>query len=95
MHVSAQRAGTLASLLYKVEKSSVRLSVCLSICTFGMLIAQLCQHGLKPDLFEMKAESLYITMYILQAYSTYHSLAGVPRRRRCKQPLICKATGQV
>ena len=26
-----------------------------------------------------------------QAYSTHHSSTGVPRRQRCKHPLICKA----
>ena len=29
----------------------------------------------------------------LQAYSTYRSLTGVPRRPRCKQSLTRKATG--
>ena len=47
-------------LLYKAEKLSV---VCLS-ALFGMLISQLCQHGLKWDLLEVKAVSLRITKFI-------------------------------
>ena len=50
------RAGTLASLLYKAEKPSV----CLSVTP----ISQQCQHQSKRDLFEMKAESSKTTKYI-------------------------------
>ena len=79
-------------IYYIKQKShlSVCLSVRLSVYTFGMLITQLCQHGLKRDLLEMKAVSLRITKFIfteslfLQAYGTHRFSTGVPRRRRCK-----------
>ena len=64
MHLH-DRAGTLASLLYKAEKPSVCLSVCLSVCV--TLISLLCQHGLKRDLLEMKAVSLRITKFIFKS----------------------------
>ena len=50
------RAGTLASLLYKAEK----LSVCLTITP----VSQQCQYRSKPDLLEMKAESSGTSEYI-------------------------------
>ena len=62
MHLH-DRAGTLASLLYKAEKPSVCLSVCPS-ALFGTLITQPCQHGLKRDLLEMKVVSLKMTKFI-------------------------------
>ena len=40
--------------IYYIKLKS-RLSVCLSVCIFGTLITQPCQHGLKRDLLEMKA----------------------------------------
>ena len=46
-------------ILYKAEKPSVCPSA-----LFGMLITQPCQHGLKWDLLEMKAMSLWITKFI-------------------------------
>ena len=45
------------NLLYKAEKK-------LSVCIFGTLITQPCQHRLKRDLLEMKAVSLRITKFI-------------------------------
>ena len=62
MHLH-DRAGTLASLLYKAEKPSVRLSVCLTVTP----VSQLCQHGLKRDLLEMEAESSGTTKYIFKS----------------------------
>ena len=62
MHLH-DRAGTLASLLYKAVKLKSCLSVCLS-ALFGTLISHPCQHGLKRDLLEMKAVSLRITKFI-------------------------------
>ena len=59
MHLH-DRAGTLASLLYKAEK----LSVCLSVYIFGTLITQQCLHRLKRDLLEIKAVSLNNTKFI-------------------------------
>ena len=50
------RAGTLASLLYKAEK--------LSACIIGTLITQYSLHGLKWDLLKIKAVSLSITEFI-------------------------------
>ena len=58
-------AVTLASLLYKAERQSVCPSVYLSVCV--TLISQLCQHGLKRDLLEMKAVSLRITRFIFKS----------------------------
>ena len=55
MHLH-DRAGTLASLLYKAEKPSVRLTV--------TPLSQQCQHRSKPDLLEMKAESSGTSKYI-------------------------------
>ena len=55
MHLH-DRAGTLASLLYKAEKPSVRLTV--------TPVSQQCQHRLKPYLLEMKAESSGTSKYI-------------------------------
>ena len=55
------RAGALASLLYKAEK----LSVCPSVGV--TLTSQLCQHGLKRDLLELKAVSLRITKFIFKS----------------------------
>ena len=46
-------------LLYKAEK----LSVCLSATP----ISQPCQHGLKPDLLEMKAESSGMTKFVFKS----------------------------
>ena len=62
MHLH-DRAGTLVILLYKAEKPSV----CLSVCIFGMQISQPCQHGLKWDLLEMKAVPLKITKFIFKS----------------------------
>ena len=62
MHLH-DRAGTLASLLYKAEKPSVRPSVCI----FGTQITQPCQHGLKRDLLEMKAESSRMMKFIFKS----------------------------
>ena len=59
MHLH-DRAGTLASLIYKAEKPSV----CLSVCIFGTQITQLCLHRSKRDLLEMKAMSLRIIEFI-------------------------------
>ena len=56
MHLH-DRAGTLASLLYKAEKPSVRLTV--------TPLSQQCQHRSKRDLLEMKAESSGTSEYIL------------------------------
>ena len=63
MHLH-DRAGILASLLlYKAEKPSVRLSVCLTVTP----ISQPCMHPLKPDLLEMKAESSGTAKYIFKS----------------------------
>ena len=51
------------NVLYKAEKLSICLFVCLS-ALFGRLITQPCQHGLKQDLLEIKAVSLRITKFI-------------------------------
>ena len=61
MHLH-DRAGTLASLLYKAEKPSVFPSA-----LFGTLISQPCQRGLKWDLLEKKAVSLRITKFIFKS----------------------------
>ena len=61
MHLH-DRAGTLASLLYKAEKPSVCPST-----LFGTMISQPCQRGLKRDLLEMKAVSLRITKFIFKS----------------------------
>ena len=45
-YILHDRAGTLASLLYKAEKPSVRLSVCLSVTS----LTRLPLHGSKWDL---------------------------------------------
>ena len=55
MHLH-DRAGTLASLLYKAEKPSVRLTV--------TPVSKQCQHRSKRDLLEMKAESSGTSKYI-------------------------------
>ena len=65
MHLR-DRAGTLASVLYKAEKPSVCLSVRPS-ALFGTLISQPCQHGLTRDLLEMKTVSLRITKFIFKS----------------------------
>ena len=57
------RAGILASLLYKAEKPSVRLSVRMTVTP----ISQPCMHRLKPDLLEMKAESSGTAKYIFKS----------------------------
>ena len=62
MHLH-DRAGTLASLLYKTEKPSVCLSVRLTVTP----ISQPCMHQLKPDLLEMKAESSGTAKYIFKS----------------------------
>ena len=62
MHLH-DRAGTPASLLYKAEKPSVRLSVCLTVTP----ISQPCMHRLKPDLLDMKAESSGTTKYVFKS----------------------------
>ena len=62
MHLH-DRAGTLASLLYKAEKPSVCLSVRLTVTP----ISQPCMHRLKPDLLEMKAESSGTAKYIFKS----------------------------
>ena len=59
MHLH-DRAGTLASLLYKAEKPSVHPSVCLTVTP----VSQLCQHRSKRDLLEMKAEYSGASKYI-------------------------------
>ena len=46
--------------IYKAENPSVCTSVCLTV----MPISQPCQHGLKRDLLEMKAESSGMTKYV-------------------------------
>ena len=56
MHLH-DRAGTLASLLYKAEKPSVRLTV--------TPVSQQSQHRSKPDLLKMKAESSGTSKYIV------------------------------
>ena len=56
MHLH-DRAGTLASLLYKAEK-------CLSVRLTVMPISQSFQQRLKRDLLEMKAESSEASEYI-------------------------------
>ena len=66
MHLH-DRAGTLASLLYKAEKPSVRLSVCPSVRLTVTPISQPCMHQLKPDLLEMKAESSGTAKYIFKS----------------------------
>ena len=66
MHLH-DRAGTLASLLYKAEKPSVRPSVRLSVCLTVTPISQPCQHVLKPDLLEMKAGSSGTAKYIFKS----------------------------
>ena len=63
MHLH-DRAGTLASLLYKAEKLSVRLQSSLQFLG-SMLITQECLHRSKRDLLEMKAVSIKNTKYIL------------------------------
>ena len=47
------------NLLYKAEKPSVSLSACI----FGTLITQQSLHGLKQDLFELKAEDHRVYFY--------------------------------
>ena len=64
MHLH-DRAGTLASLLYKAEKPSVCLSVCLSACLTVMPASQQCQHRPKRDPLEMKAEPPGTSKYVL------------------------------
>ena len=59
MHLH-DRAGTLASLLYKAEKPSVRPSVRLTVTP----ISQPCLQLLKWGLLEMKAESSGTSKYI-------------------------------
>ena len=59
MHLH-DRAGTLASLLYKAEKPSVCPSVCLTVTP----LFQQCQYRLKHDLLKMKAESSGTSEYI-------------------------------
>ena len=59
MHLH-DRAGTLASLLYKAEKPSVCPSVRLTVTP----VSQQCQHRSKPYLLEMKAESSGTSKYI-------------------------------
>ena len=49
-------------VFYYIKLKS-RLSVRPSVCIFGMLITQPCQHGLKRDLLEMKAVSLRIAKF--------------------------------
>ena len=49
--------------IYCIKLKS-HLSVCPSVCIFGMLITRPCQHGLKWDLFEVKAVSLGIAKFI-------------------------------
>ena len=61
MHLH-DRAGRLASLLYKAEKPSV----CLTVTP----VSQPCQHGLKRDLLEMEAESSGTTNYIFKSLYT-------------------------
>ena len=62
MHLH-DRAGTLASLLYKAEKPSVCLSV--RPAFFATQITQQCLHRSKRDLLEMKAVSLTKTKFTL------------------------------
>ena len=62
MHLH-DRAGTLASLLYKAEKPSVCLSVRLTVTP----VSQPCMHRLKPDLLKMKAESSGTAKYIFKS----------------------------
>ena len=58
MHL-CDRAGTLPSLLlYKAEKLSVRTV---------MPLSQPSQYLLKPDLFDMKAESPGMTKYVFKS----------------------------
>ena len=66
MHLH-DRAGTLASLLYKAEKPSVRPPVRPSVCLTVTPVSQPCQHGLKRDLLEMEAESSGTTKYIFKS----------------------------
>ena len=52
----------LLSTIYKAEKPSVRLSV-----RTVTLLSQPCQHVLKPDLLDMKAESSGTTKYVFKS----------------------------
>ena len=59
------RAGTFASLLYKAEKPSVRLSVCLSAVS---PVTQLCLHVSTWDLHYTLAMSSGMCKFVLKSF---------------------------
>ena len=79
------RAGTLASLLYKAEKPSVRTFQVWRSVSWPWL------HGLTSDLLEMIAISSGTTKFIFKSfYSFFNFSTRVPDRHLCRsrRPLI-------
>ena len=64
-YILHDRAGTLASLLYKAEKPSVCLSVCPHF--FWRCGSQPWLHGSTSDLLEMIATSSGVTKFIFKS----------------------------
>ena len=56
------------------------MSVCPSVRSFGTQLTQQSLHGVKQDLLNMKAMSLRMIEFDLQAYKTHYSLTGVHKR---------------
>ena len=75
-------------LIYKTEKLSIHLHFWHAnhLTVFVSIETELAKN--EKCAFKPGSQNL-----LLQGYRIHHSLAGVHKRPRCKQPITCKATG--